>query len=60
MKPEKGLVDLKKNGVLDPAKVAKEAVNNETSIAATAITMGALITEIPEEKPAAPDMGGMY
>ena len=60
MKPEKGLVDLKKNGVIDPAKVAKEAVKNATSIAATAITMGALITEIPEEKPAAPDMGGMY
>ena len=60
MAPEKGLVDLKKNGVIDPAKVTKEAVKNATSIAATAITMGALICEIPEEKPAAPDMGGMY
>lgn len=61
MNPEKGLVDLKKSGVIDPAKVTKEAVQNATSIAATAITMGALICEIPEEKPAAPDMGGgMY
>ena len=60
MSPEKGLVDLKKAGVIDPAKVTKEAVKNATSIAATAITMGALICEIPEEKPAAPDMGGMY
>ena len=60
MSPEKGLVDLKKTGVIDPAKVTKEAVKNATSIAATAITMGALICEIPEEKPAAPDMGGMY
>ncbi len=61
MNPEKGLVDLKKSGVIDPAKVTKEAVKNATSIAATAITMGALICEIPEEKPAAPDMGGgMY
>jgi chaperonin GroEL len=60
MTPEKGLVDLKKTGVIDPAKVTKEAVKNATSIAATAITMGALICEIPEEKPAAPDMGGMY
>ena len=59
MKPEKGLVDLKKNGVIDPAKVTKEAVKNATSIAATAITMGALICEIPEEKPVAPDMSGM-
>ena len=60
MSPEKGLVDLKKAGVIDPAKVTKEAVKNATSIAATAITMGALICEIPEEKSATPDMGGMY
>ena len=59
MAPEKGLVDLKKTGVIDPAKVTKEAVKNATSIAATAITMGALICEIPEEKPAVPDMSGM-
>lgn len=59
MNPADGLVDLKKVGVIDPAKVAKEAVKNATSIAATAITMGALICEIPEEKPAAPDMSGM-
>lgn len=60
MAPEKGLADLKKAGVIDPAKVTKEAVKNATSIAATAITMGALICEIPEEKPVTPDMGGMY
>ena len=60
MTPEKGLIDLKKAGVIDPAKVTKEAVKNATSIAATAMTMGALICDIPEEKPAAPDMGGMY
>ena len=50
MEPEKGLVDLKKAGVIDPAKVTKEAVRNATSIAATAITMGALIVNIPEDK----------
>ena len=60
MTPEKGLIDMKKTGVIDPAKVTKEAVKNATSIAATAITMGALICEVPEEKPAVPDMGGMY
>ena len=60
MSPEKGLVDLKKNGVIDPAKVTKEAVKNATSIAATAITMGALICEIPEEKPAAGGNEMMY
>ncbi|MBR2996924.1 chaperonin GroEL [Candidatus Saccharibacteria bacterium] len=63
MAPEDGLVDLKKAGVIDPAKVAKEAVANSISIAATAITMGALIVDIPEpEAPAAPagGMGSMY
>lgn len=60
MAPEKGMIDLKKSGVIDPAKVTKEAVKNAVSIAATAITMGALICEIPEEKPATPDMGMGY
>ena len=61
MDPEAGLIDLKKAGVIDPAKVTKEAVQSATSIAATAITMGALIVDVPEKQsPAAPDMGGMY
>lgn len=62
MKPEEGLIDLKKAGVIDPAKVTKEAVQSATSIAATAITMGALIVDIPEKAPAAPAGGdmGMY
>lgn len=63
MTPEKGLVDMKKSGVIDPARVTKEAVKNATSIAATAITMGALIVEVPEKEPEAPaggSMGGMY
>lgn len=61
MEPEKGLVDIKKAGVIDPAKVTKEAIQSATSIAATAITMGALIVDVPEkEAPSAPDMGGMY
>jgi len=56
------LVDLKADGVVDPAKVTREAVQNAVSIAGTAMTMGALIVDIPEDKPAAggaPDMGGM-
>ena len=60
MTPEKGLINLKKAGVIDPAKVTKEAVQSATSIAATAITMGAVIVDLPEKAaPAAPDMGGM-
>jgi len=56
--PEKGLVDVKKSGVIDPARVTKEAVQNAVSIASTAATMGALVVDIPEpEAPAA--AGGM-
>lgn len=63
MSPEKGLVDLKKAGVVDPARVTREAVQNAVSIAATTITMGALIVELPnkDEAAAAASMGGgMY
>ena len=64
MEPEKGLQDLKKAGVIDPARVTREAVQNAISIAATAITMGALIVELPEKAGnsavAGAGMGGMY
>jgi chaperonin GroEL len=54
------LVDMKASGVVDPARVTKEALLNATSIAGTSMTMGALVVEVPEkEAPAAPDMGGM-
>jgi chaperonin GroEL len=64
MKPEAGVVDVKKAGVIDPARVTKEAVLNAVSIASTAATMGALVVEIPEkEEPMAgggmPGMGMM-
>ena len=58
-KPTK-LVDLKAGGVVDPARVTKEALLNAVSIAGTSITMGALVVEVPEKKDAAtPDMSGM-
>ena len=50
MSPDKGLIDLKKAGVIDPAQVTKEAVQNAVSIAATAITMGALVVDLPEKE----------
>lgn len=58
MQPEKGLVDVKKAGVIDPARVTKEAVQNAVSIASTAATMGALVVDIPEKESAMPPMGG--
>ena len=58
MKPEADLVDVKRAGVIDPARVTKEAVQNAVSIASTAATMGALVVDLPEpEAPTAP--GGM-
>jgi chaperonin GroEL len=57
--PDK-LVDLKSVGVIDPARVTRIALESAASIAGTAMTMGALVVEIPEKKEAAaPDMGGM-
>src|SRR3989344_4551801 len=57
--PEK-LVDLKTEGIVDPTRVVKEAIQNAVSIAGTAMTMGALVVDIPEKASpaAAPDMGG--
>ncbi|MBC7707655.1 chaperonin GroEL [Polaromonas sp.] len=52
------LVDLKAAGVIDPARVTKEALQNAVSIAGTAMTMGALVVDVPEPKGAAPDMSG--
>jgi chaperonin GroEL len=55
------LVDMKAAGIVDPARVTKEAIQNAVSIAGTAMTMGALVVEVPEKTPAmpSPDMGGM-
>jgi chaperonin GroEL len=54
--PSKGLVDLKSVGVVDPAAVTRQAIQNAVSIAATAMTMGALVVEVPEEE--SPTAGG--
>jgi chaperonin GroEL len=56
------LVDMKAVGVIDPARVTKEALQNAVSIAGTAMTMGALVVDVPKEESAgggAPGMGGM-
>ena len=46
--------DMVQNGVIDPAKVTRGALENATSIAAMILTTEALITDIPEETPPAP------
>ncbi|HOV31435.1 MAG TPA: chaperonin GroEL, partial [Anaerolineaceae bacterium] len=46
--------DMVTGGVIDPAKVTRGALENAASIAAMILTTEALITDIPEEHPAAP------
>jgi len=58
------LVDLKAVGIVDPSRVTKEAIQNATSIAGTAMTMGALVVDVPKEEHGDPSggmgaMGGM-
>lgn len=57
--PDK-LVNLKEAGIVDPTRVVKEAIQNAVSVAGTAMTMGALVNDVPEKQApaAAPDMGG--
>jgi chaperonin GroEL len=56
--PEKGVVDVKAAGVVDPVAVTRQAIQNAVSIAGTAITMGALVVDVPKEEPPMPPMGG--
>ena len=56
--------DLRKAGVIDPAKVARVALENAASIAGMFLTTECFIVDKPEDKPAmpmggAPGMGGM-
>ncbi|MDV2503456.1 MAG: chaperonin GroEL [bacterium] len=57
-------VDMMKAGIIDPTKVTRSALQNASSISALMLTTEALVTEIPEERsaapPAMPPGGGMY
>jgi chaperonin GroEL len=54
-------VDMIKDGVIDPAKVTRGALENAASIAAMILTTEALITDVPEKEkaPMMPPGGGM-
>jgi chaperonin GroEL len=53
--------DMVEDGVIDPAKVTRGALENAASIAAMILTTEALITDIPEKEraPSMPPGGGM-
>jgi chaperonin GroEL len=46
--------DLVEQGVLDPAKVTRSALQNAASVASLILTTDAIVAELPEDKPAAP------
>src|SRR5258708_6594774 len=48
-----------KEGVIDPAKVAKHALKNAASVAGMILTTRCLITDVKEPKPSMPAGGGM-
>ena len=53
--------DLVEQGVLDPTKVTRTALQNAASVASLLLTTEVAVAEIVEDKPmpAMPDMGGM-
>jgi chaperonin GroEL len=50
--------DMVEEGVIDPAKVTRTALQNAASIAGLMLTTEALISEIPEDDKGSPAMGG--
>ena len=50
--------DLRKAGVIDPAKVTRSAIQNAASIGSMFLTTEALVVELPEKKEAMPAMPG--
>lgn len=58
-------INMVENGIVDPAKVARTALQNAASVASTFLTTEAAVVELPEkdkQMPQAPGMGmdGMY
>ena len=52
-------VDMVEDGILDPVKVTRSALQNATSVASTLLTTESVVANIKEETPAMPAGGGM-
>ena len=52
-------VDMVADGILDPAKVTRSALQNATSVASTFLTTESAVANIKEDVPAMPAGGGM-
>ncbi len=44
-------VDMLEDGIIDPTKVTRSALENASSVAATLLTTEVIVTDIPEQKP---------
>lgn len=58
-------VDMLEDGIIDPTKVTRSALENASSVAATLLTTEVIVTDIPEQKPnqnpnAVPQGYGIY
>ena len=55
-------VDMKEKGIIDPAKVTRNAIQNAASVAGTMLLTECTIVDKPGEKKETPgmDMGGMF
>ncbi len=51
-------VDMVEEGILDPAKVTRSALQNATSVASTLLTTESVVSNIKEDTPAMPAGGG--
>ena len=52
-------VDMVAEGIIDPVKVTRSALQNATSVASTLLTTEAVVADKPEPAPAMPAGGGM-
>jgi chaperonin GroEL len=51
-------VDMVKNGIIDPTKVVRQALQGAASVAGLLITTEAVVAEVPKKRAAAPPMPG--
>jgi len=50
--------DLMSQGIIDPAKVSRSAIQNAVSVAMMVLTTEALVTDLPEKNNPMPNLGG--
>jgi len=51
-------VDMVEEGIIDPAKVVRAALQDAASVAGLLVTTEAMVAELPKDKPAMPAMPG--